>query len=287
MSASDRRSVLLGLLMLAAAFGPPALLAEGEQSLAKQSQNPVGDVVSLPFENNVLFGIGPSDSSAYVLNVKPVYPVRLGKLNLINRFILPVIYAEGQDVTLTEDQTQLLGFGGEMRLANGSAFGVGDTTYQAFFSPAEPGKLIWGVGPAFVLPTATESRFASEKWSAGISAVALAMPGRWVVGMLVQNVWSVAGDGDADDVNQFLVQPFANYNLDGGWYLNTSPVITADWEADGADQWTVPLGMGIGRLVRHGNQPVDYRLAAYSNVEGPSFSSDWSLQFTVKFLFPK
>jgi hypothetical protein len=229
------RKSLLGLLMLAAAFGPPALLAEGEQSLAKQSQNPVGDVVSLPFENNVLFGLGPSDSHAYVLNLKPVYPVRLGKLNLINRLILPVIYAEGQDVTLSEEQAQLLGFGGEIRLANGSAFGLGDTTYQAFFSPAEPGKLIWGVGPAFVFPTATESRFASDKWSAGISAVALAMPGRWVVGMLVQNVWSVAGDRDADDVNQFMVQPFANYNLDGRWYLNTSPVITSNWEADGAD----------------------------------------------------
>jgi hypothetical protein len=281
------RKSLLGLLMLAAAFGPPALLAEGEQSLAKQSQNPVGDVVSLPFENNVLFGLGPSDSHAYVLNVKPVYPVRLGKLNLINRLILPVIYAEGQDVTLSEQQSVLLGFGGEARLANGSAFGLGDATYQAFFSPAEPGPVIWGIGPAFVLPTATDNRFAGDKWSAGVSAVALAMPGRWVVGTLVQNVWSFAGDGGADDVNQFMVQPFANYNLDGGWYLNTSPVITADWEADGADQWTVPLGMGIGRLVTHGKQPVDYRLAAYSNVQGPSFGSDWSLQFTVKFLFPK
>jgi hypothetical protein len=277
----------IGVLMLVAAAGSPPVLAEGEQDLAKQSQNPVGDVVSLPFENNVLFGIGPSDSHAYVLNLKPVYPVRLGKLNLINRLILPVIYSEGQDFTLSEEQTQLLGFGGELRLANGSAFGLGDTTYQAFFSPAEPGKVIWGVGPAFVLPTATKNRFASDKWSAGVSAVALAMPGPWVVGLLVQNVWSVAGDSSADDVNQFMVQPFANYNMNDGWYLNTSPVITANWEADGADQWTVPLGMGVGRLVRHFSQPVDYRLAAYSNVQGPSFSSDWSLQFTVKFLFPK
>jgi hypothetical protein len=172
-------------------------------------------------------------------------------------------------------------------LGNGSAFGLGDTTYQAFFSPAEPGKLIWGVGPAFVFPTATEDRFASDKWSAGISAVALAMPGRWVVGMLVQNVWSVAGDGNADNVNSFMVQPFANYNLDDGWYLNTSPVITADWEQGSGDRWTVPLGLGVGRLVRHGSQPVDYRLAAYSNVEKPSFASNWSLQFTVKLLFPK
>lgn len=287
MAAINSLFAFAALLTLAVAFGPPPLLAAGEQDLAKQSQNPVGDVVSLPFENNVLFGIGPSDSHAYLLNLKPVYPVGVGKLNLINRLILPVIYAEGQDVTLTQEQGQLLGLGGQMRLANGSAFGLGDTTYQAFFSPAEPGKLIWGVGPAFVFPTATESRFASDKWSAGISAVALAMPGRWVVGMLVQNVWSVAGASSADDVNSFMVQPFANYNMDGGWYLNTSPVITADWKRDSGDRWTVPLGLGIGRLVRHGRQPVDYRLAAYSNVEGPDFGSDWSLQLTVKLLFPK
>jgi hypothetical protein len=287
MQGSETGSSLLVLLMLSAAFGLPSVLADGAQDLAKQSQNPVADVVSVPFESNVLFGLGPSDSRAFVLNMKPVYPVRVGQLNLINRLILPVIYAEGQDLTLTEAQGQLLGFGGELRLANGSAFGLGDTTYQAFFSPTEPGKLIWGIGPALVLPTATDNRFASDKWSAGLSAVALTMPGRWVVGTLIQNVWSFAGDGDAEDVNQFMVQPFANYNLDDGWYLNTSPIITANWEADGADQWTVPLGMGIGRLVGHGNQPVDYRLAAYSSVEGPSFGSDWSLQFTIKFLFPK
>jgi hypothetical protein len=285
--ARKRASLFATLLTLAVVLGPPPVLADGEHDLAKQSQNPVGDVVSLPFENNLMFGIGPSDSSAYVLNLKPVYPVRVGSLNLINRLILPVIYAEGQDVTLGAEQAQLLGFGGEIRLANASAFGLGDATYQAFFSPAEPGKVIWGVGPALVLPTATDNRFASDKWSAGLSAVVLAMPGRWVVGTLVQNVWSVAGDGDADDVNQFMLQPFANYNLDRGWYLNTSPVITANWEADSNERWTVPLGLGIGRLVQYGRQPIDYRLAAYSNIEGPSFGSDWSLQFTVKLLFPK
>ena len=279
--------MLLPAAVLCAALAASPACADSEEDLAKTSQNPVGDMISLPFELNVMSGVGPSESTAYVLNVKPVYPVRVGKLNLINRLILPVIYAEGQDVTLSEERSVLLGFGGEARLANGSAFGLGDATYQAFFSPAEPGPVIWGIGPAFVLPTATDNRFASDKWSAGVSAVALAMPGRWVVGTLVQNVWSFAGDGGADNVNQFMVQPFANYNLDGGWYLNTSPVITADWEADGADQWTVPLGMGIGRLVTHGKQPVDYRLAAYSNVQGPSFGSDWSLQFTVKLLFPK
>ena len=265
---------------------PVAVRADGEQSLAKTSQNPVGDVISLPFENNVLFGIGPSDSTANALNIKPVYPIGIGGLNLINRFIIPVIYAEGQDFQVPADQGFQPGFGSPLQVKNGSAFGLGDTTYQAFLSPAEPGRLIWGVGPALVLPTATEGRFASNKWSAGLAAVALAMPGRWVVGALVQNVWSVAGSGERE-VNSFLIQPFANYNMDDGWYLNTSPVITADWEKDSGERWTVPLGLGIGRLVRHGQQPVDYRLAAYSNLEGPDLGPDWTLQLTVKLLFPK
>ena len=104
-------------------------------------------------------------------------------------------------------------------------------TYKGFFSPAKSAKWIWGVGPALVLPTATEDRYASDKWSAGVSAVALSMPGKWVVGVLAQNVWSFAGDSDAADVNKFVFQYFINYNLDNGWYLTSTPVITANWEA--------------------------------------------------------
>jgi hypothetical protein len=163
--------MLLPAAVLCAALAASPACADSEEDLAKTSQNPVGDMISLPFELNVMSGVGPSESTAYVLNVKPVYPVRVGKLNLINRLILPVIYAEGQDVTLSEEQTVLLGFGGEARLANGSAFGLGDATYQAFFSPAEPGPVIWGIGPAFVLPPrpttaspAISGRRASPRW---------------------------------------------------------------------------------------------------------------------------
>jgi hypothetical protein len=160
-------------------------------------------------------------------------------------------------------------------------------TYQGFFGPAKPGKWIWGVGPALVLPTATEDRYASDKWSAGPTAVALSMPGKWVVGVLAQNVWSFAGDSTASDVNKFLFQYFINYNIGNGWYLSTTPVITANWEASGGNKWTVPLGGGAGRLVRFGKLPVDFKLAGYWNAEKPAFGPDWKLQFTVKFLFPK
>jgi hypothetical protein len=257
------------------------------EDLAKQSQNPLGTIISAPFENNFNFGIGPSDATAYVLNMKPVYPANFGDWNLINRFILPVIYSEGQDVPIPPGTEIDAGYAGIIELAQGSAFGLGDMTYQGFFGPAKPVKWIWGVGPALVLPTATEDRYASDKWSAGVSAVALTMPGKWVVGVLAQNVWSFAGDSDAADVNKFLFQYFINYNLDNGWYLSSTPTITANWEASSGNKWTVPFGGGVGRLIKFGKLPVDFKLAAYWNAEKPTNGPDWNLQFTVKFLFPK
>lgn len=255
--------------------------------LAKQSQNPLGTIISMPFENNFNTGIGPSESTAYTLNMKPVYPAKVGNWNLINRFILPAIYSQGQDGPVPPGIEIDLGYSGSIELAQGSAFGLGDLTYQAFFSPAESDKWVWGIGPAFVLPTATEDRYASDKWSVGAAFVALSMPGNWVYGILAQNVWSVAGDSDATDVNSFLFQYFLNYNLDNGWYLTSTPTITANWDADSDNKWTVPLGGGAGRMVKHGKLPVDYKLAVYKNVERPQFAAEWNVQFTLKFLFPK
>jgi hypothetical protein len=243
--------------------------AQNQQDLAKEAQNPIGNVISLPFENNFQFGAGSEDAFVYLLNIKPVYPVNLGKVNVINRFILPVIYQE------------------ERVEGEGSEFGLGDFTYQAFFAPAKPGRLIWGAGPAFVFPTHTDDRLGVDKWSAGPALVALAKPGPWLVGTLVQNVWSYAGDSDTSDVNFFSFQYFINYNFKSGWYITSTPTITADWEADSDDRWTVPFGGGIGRLVKLGKQPVNLRLQGFYNVEKPKGAEDWALQLQVQFLFPK
>lgn len=279
-------SMRVGLPVIALACilaGSPVL---AQEDLAKQSQNPVSDLVSVPFENNFFFDLGPLESDAFILNIKPVYPTKIGdNFNLINRVVLPVVYLEGQSVTLPGDVD--LGTASGLTLSRDSEFGLGDTTYQGFFSPAVPGKLIWGIGPAFVLPTHTDDNLGTEKWSGGISLLGLSMPGRWVIGVLAQNVWSFAGDDDAADVNSFLLQPIINYNLAGGWYLTSTPVITANWESDSDNRWTVPAGGGVGRLMQFGERPVDLKLAAYYNAEKPRFGPDWSLQFTVKLLFPK
>lgn len=238
--------------------------------LAKQAQNPVANLISLPLQNNTNFSIGPDDETQNILNIQPVWPVSINdNWNLITRTILPVV---SQPNILT---------GGDGRIN-----GLGDTTFTGFFSPKDSGKLIWGAGPVFLIPTATDDALGSDKWGAGASVVLLTMPGKWVVGSLFSNVWSFAGSGD-QDVNLFTWQYFINYNLPNKWYLTSAPIITANWEADSDNTWTVPFGGGIGKIFNIGKQPMNGQISAYYNVEKPEFGPDWQLRVQLQFLFPK
>jgi hypothetical protein len=170
----------------------------------------------------------------------------------------------------------------------GPETGLGDIQFTTFLSPAKPGRLIWGVGPVLRFPTASDELLGSEKWSAGPSAVLLTMDGPWVYGVLAQNVWSFSGDSDRADVNEMLLNPFVNYNLPNGWYLNSAPNIIANWEADDSDdRWTVPVGGGIGKVTKIGKLPVNIRLGAYWNAIRPDNGADWGAQLQLTFLFPK
>ena len=237
--------------------------------MAKAVQNPIASLIILPFQNNTNFNFGPQEKTQNVLNIQPVWPFALTEnWNLITRTIVPVIsqpaLEPGQD----------------------RETGLGDTVFSAFFSPVNSGKFIWGVGPVFLLPTATDDRLGQDKWGAGASVVFLTMPGRWVIGSLFNNIWSTGGSG-ANDVNFFTWQYFVNYNLDDGWYLTTAPIITANWEASSGNKWTVPFGGGFGKIFRVGKQPVNASLQAYYNVEKPTFGPDWQLRTVVQFMFPK
>ena len=138
-----------------------------------------------------------------------------------------------------------------------SAFGLGDINPTLFLSPANSGKVIWGVGPTMTFPTATDSLLGNGKWSAGPALVVLTMPGHWVLGALANNQLSFAGWGKKG-VNAMLVQSFVNYNFSHGWYLTSSPIITANWLAASEDRWTVPLGGGFGKLFKLGKASGQY-----------------------------
>jgi hypothetical protein len=267
-----------GAALTALAVLPSLAMAQDQADLAKASQNPVADLISLPFQNNTFFGIGPDDDVANVLNIQPVIPINLGPVNLINRTIFPLIYLPDLTSGLPELPEGISG---------GSTFGLGDINYTGWLSPAAGGPVTWGIGPSISFPSATDEKLGTEKWSAGPSAVVVAQPGPFVVGGLARQLWSFAGDDDRQDVSQILIQPFVNYNLPDGWFLVSAPIITANWEADSDERWVVPLGGGGGRVFHIGPQPVNASLQAYYNVEKPEFGPDWSLRFAVSFLFPK
>ena len=258
------------LALCASLLGTQALVAQSTEDLAKAAQNPIANLISLPFQNNTNTGIGANDETQNIMNVQPVWPVMLNdEWNLITRTIVPIV-----------SQPDI--FTGEGRVN-----GIGDTTFTAFLSPTDSGEITWGAGPVFLLPTATDDVLGSEKWGAGISAVALAMPGKWVIGSLVSNVWSVGGSGE-QDINLFTWQYFVNYNMDNGWYLTTAPIITANWEADSDHRWTVPFGGGVGKLFKIGDQPINAQVSAYNNVITPDdFGAEWQVRAMVQFLFPK
>ena len=157
-------------------------------------------------------------------------------------------------------------------------YGLGDMN-PTFFLVPKKSKIIWGIGPTFVLPTATNTTYLGQgKLSMGPSVVALVQPGPWTVGVLANNVWSVAGhanfntDGTVNKppVNQFLLQWFVNYNMKKGWYLTTSPIITANWRANDGNVWTVPFGGGVGRIMKLGFQPVNITAQFYGNAVHPA-----------------
>ena len=156
-----------------------------------------------------------------------------------------------------------------------------------FRSPAKPRGILWGVGPIVSFPSATEDVLGTGKYSVGPTAAALAIEGPWVVGALVNNLFSVGSDSKRRDVNQMLVQPFVHDNLPGGWYLTSSPIITADWKADADQRWTVPVGGGIGKIFRIGKQPLNASLQTFYNAVRPDQTGDVSVRFEAQFLFPK
>jgi hypothetical protein len=247
--------------------GAGARLASATEGLAEQAQNPIANLISVPFQNNTTLGLGPDeDQTLNVLNIQPVVPFRLNDgLTLVTRTILPVV--------------------SQPSLAGSNSNGIGDLNPTFFLVPKLPGRWTVGFGPTLVLPTASREALGSGQWGMGPAAVAVYTRGPWVAGGLINQIWSVPGDSDRRSLNQFLLQPFVNYNLANGWYLVSSPIITANWQAS-SDRWLVPVGGGVGRVFQVGSQPVNASLQAYANVAKPDLFGDVTIRGQIQLLFP-
>lgn len=247
-----------------------ATAASAQNNLEKAVQNPVASLISVPLQNNANFGVGPFNRTQDVLNIEPVIPVNISKnWMIINRIIQPLVWQPYSNQN------------------TGGEYGLGDLSPTFFLSPRKPEKLIWGVGPAFVIPTATNEILGQGQFSIGPSVVLLTQPGHWTIGNLVNNVWSVVGRSGRAPVNQMVNQYFVSYQIKKGWYVNSAPIITADWKASSGNVWTVPFGGGVGRVMKLGFQPINWQVGFYGNAVHPHGGSPWSIRMQLSFLFPK
>jgi hypothetical protein len=237
--------------------------------MAKKLANPIGALISVPFQNNFDFGGGPDgDGFQYKLNLQPIVPITLNQdWLLISRTILPFIYQE-------------------KIVKKSSQSGLADTLQSFFLSPVKPtkGGWIWGAGPAFQLPTATDDLLGAEKWGAGPTAVVLKQQNGWTYGALANHIWSFAGDSDRAQVSATFLQPFVSYTTKKATTFTLNSESTYDWDKS---QWTVPLNLMIQQLVKIGKQPVALAVGGRYYAEKPDDGPEWGLRFAVIFLFPK
>jgi hypothetical protein len=221
--------------------------------------------MSVPVQLNYDFGLGEFDRTRNVLNLQPVVPLARGRI--ITRTIFPFVWIP------------------DISAPSGSySSGLSDIVFTTFYVP-QAGSFMWGLGPALEIPSGGESR-GTQKWSLGPSFVGLSQSGPWTLGFLVNNVWSIAGDSDAPDVNHGLAQYFIVRQLGDGWYVNSAPIITVNWEAESGQKWVVPFGAGGGKLVFLGKLPLNLQSQVYYNVVKPDIGPDWQFRVQAQVLLP-
>jgi hypothetical protein len=264
------RLTVSALLLAQTALGQDTSPTSEADQLARQLSNPVSALISVPFQLNYDTGFGPDDDGErWQLNIQPVVPFSVTEdWNLISRTILPVI-----------DQSDVIG--------NGSQSGIGDITQSFFFAPKKPttSGWIWGAGPVFLLPTASDDLLGTEQWAIGPTAVVLKQTASGLTyGALVNHLWSVAGEEDRADVNSTFLQPFLSKGLGQGQTVTINLESIYDWEGE---QWTIPTNLSYSKVIAIGTQRASIGGGVRYYLESPDGGPDWGLRLVVTLLFPK
>ena len=285
LTGTKQKALLLLLILPQFSNGqttPSSDTSSDQAELAKKLSNPVASLVSVPFQNNFQFGVGGNSGYTYILNIQQVVPLGLtGNWNLIVRPIIPLVHQD--DIAARQSSGDV-----EEIIAPGGFYtGLGDITPQFYFSPSKPGPggLIWGTGPVFLLPTATDRRVGSGKWGAGPTAVVLRQRGKLTAGILGNHIWSFAGHQDRRPVSQTFLQPFFNINLNTGTTL--SPLVVEasyNWKTS---YWTTQFVTGASQIVKLGGQLASVGFSVLTYPATPPGGPAWGIRFTTTLLFPQ
>ncbi len=253
------------------------LLAQDEQkpaaddaaAIAKKLANPIGALISVPFQNNMDLGIGDYNGTKNTLNFQPIVPFSLNaKYSLITRYIVPII----SQYDITGENTQQTG--------------ISDALVSGWISNAVvKNGLVWGVGAAFLVPTATDDYLGTKKFGVGPTIIVLQQKNGWTYGALINQIWSVAGDADRSDVNQMYLQPFLTHNWKSGAGITVNSETTLNWEANTT---TAYINIMAGGLTKFGNQLVQLQVGPRIQVAAPEGSkSPFGVRAAAIFVFPR
>ena len=243
--------------------------------LAAKSQNPIGDLISVPIQFNFNLNTGGPDNSRMqtVMNIQPVLPVKVKNISMVNRLILPIIVQP--DFTTESDKI----------------VGLGSLNYSMYFVPGPIGKnkhIEVGFGPAMNIPVNTTNSLGNGQFSIGPSMVFFGGHKHWTYGFVAQQTWAYNSPTDETLDNAFLVQYFVNYNFQHGWSVGTGPIITADWTAEKGEKAVVPFGLAASKITHFGPQAVKLFVAYnYNAVRPTGGAKGGQIQFTLVLLYPK
>jgi len=265
--------VHFGLLVICVLFRPGLRAQETSDEVRQLARNPVADAIKVPFTASINFDTGPYHRTSNSLQLQPVIPVQLSE----HWLLVPRIVATA--ITYIPNLTQ----------NTGGSSGLGDTSAIFFITPARAGRLIWGIGPSLLIPTATNGNLGGGKWDLGPSVVLLTEPNWGSAGVLVQNIWSLPGNSRRSSVNQIQIETSLSYNLPHDWYLVTAPTLNADWTQATGQRWLVPVGGGAGRTFSIWQQAVDSNVTVYYNAIRPTaqLSPRWQMSLQLTLIYPK
>jgi len=248
----------------------------------KTAQNPLSHNFRLPFKYN--FHGGAPDGEVHIGSFSPIMPIKFDGWNIINQLTLNIMGTPG-DITgikgLPEPYTGD-GHGG----SDGYAAGLADTDFTSYFSSMLGENFTYGFGPTFTFPTDQPTReLGSGMFSMGPALMLVYQPEHWTINLEVQQIWSVFGNHGRENVSQMIVQPSVYYNLPDGWYLLSDMQMVANWRSNSEQRWTVPIGVGVGKLFKIGDNAINSRLGGYYNPVTPDAGPTWSMNFSVEFIF--
>lgn len=250
------------------------------EELGKQLNNPVTSVWNITTQSNMYFykgDLSPAYRGQFVFNLQPVLAIPLTKYwTLIPRPVIPILsnpYIGGvNSATGSLDWSRTGGFG--------------DIALVTLLSPNIPGVIL-GFGPTFIFPTAPTHDLGQGKFQMGPSAVLGFISKKWVGGIFPQHWWSVAGSRATPVTSQTNIQYFLARMLPGAWQISMSPNILIDWRADGRNQVTFPLGLGVGRTFRLGGVPIQSTLEfQWMPVHPDDFGQRFNIRFNFKPVLP-